>query len=94
MPDSKSHILIVLSSNPDNIFLLSGLIAIELTQSVCPCPNVLIKLPDSRSHILTVLSHDTDTIFLLSGLIANEVIKLVCPFNVLIKLPDYSSNII
>ena len=61
-----SHILIVLSSDPYTIFLLSLRIAAKFTRSVYPF-SVLIKLPDSRTHILTVLSFDTDTIFLLSG---------------------------
>ena len=60
-----SHILIVLSYDPDTIFLLSGLIATDSTESLCPF-SVLIKIPDPRSHMRVVLSDDHDTIFLLS----------------------------
>ena len=77
---------------PDTIFLLSGLIATELTLQVC-LVNVSINIPDSRSHILIGSSYDLDTIFLLAGLIANDVTSRVCPVDILINIPDSKFHI-
>ena len=55
VPFLASHILTVLSSLPEAMYLPSGLHATEFTLLVWPS-RVLMSLPLSASHILTVLS--------------------------------------
>ena len=63
----------VLSSLPDTIYLLSELIATEVTFLLWPA-NVLISYPLSKFQILIVLSLLPETIYLLSELIVTEAI--------------------
>ena len=62
---SKPHVLIVLSLLPETIYLLSGLIATEVTKLLWPV-KVFISFPFSKCQIFIVLSPLPDTIYLLS----------------------------
>ena len=57
-PVCASHILILLSSDPETMYLPSGENATDMTVSVWPSNGSETSFPVCASHILIVLSHD------------------------------------
>ena len=68
----------VSSQLPETIYFPSGVIAIEVTQSLCPL-KVLTSSLLLISHSFIVLSSLPETIYFPSGVIASEAILPLCP---------------
>ena len=66
-PVCASHILIVLSDDPETMYFPSGENATEVTQSVWPLNGSETSFPVCASHILIVLSCDPETVYFPSG---------------------------
>ena len=70
-PLFRSQTFIVLLDDPETIFVLSGVIATELTEEEWPC-RVFKRFPDARSQTFIVLSKDPETIFVPSDVTASR----------------------
>ncbi len=78
------HTLIVLSFDPETIFLFEGIIASDETDFVCPA-KVVIKRKEVEFHNLIVSSIEPDTMFSFERIIANDKTGSVCSVKVAIN---------
>ena len=86
-PVTKSHILIVLSADPDTILEPSGAITREYKQLLC-VPSMVYKHPLAITpQILILPSTDPDTIFEPSGVNAIHFTQVTCPYRVFRHTP-------
>src|ERR1700683_1947797 len=82
-PVTASHTRMVLSPEPEAIFLPLGEKATQETQSVCLLRGSKARFPVCASQTMIVQSPDPDTMYLPSDENVAHIIGPVCPLNIM-----------